>query len=380
MAGHMLSSKYSMNDFYCAAIHHNIRLDTTPDSQVKVLPCCVYKTDKHYQTLEQYYASAEIQELQAASDWPKGCENCQQQEAQGQTSYRNHANAALKNVTGVRYEIMPSNVCNLKCVMCSPPYSTALATERHSIGIESVDLSRETNTSKEQLALLTKDNNIESISAIGGEFFLTKGNLEIMDFVISRNIPFRAVTNATVLLDSHLERLKKISMLELQISIDGRKQGYEIMRYPADWKTFENNVSRLIKELPNASINFHFVAQALNVQQLVPTLDWCNRQRRSTRVTNLVQPKHLNWAVFSEQERNNVIKLLKDQCQRFQITQSQQELVKNLCNTILAVAHDPETRQQFESTVGKLYQHRWPDLTESNSQHPVRNHVFYPLD
>lgn len=369
-----------MNDFYCAAIHHNIRFDTTPDSLIKILPCCVYRTDKHYQSLEQYHSSIEIQNLKTATSWPQGCQYCKQQEAQGQSSIRNHANLALENVTGTRYEIMPSNVCNLKCVMCNSQYSTALAKEKHTIGIDSTDYSKETNTSKEQLTLLADSADIESVSIIGGEFFLTKGNLEIMDFVISKNIPFRAVTNATVLLESHLEKLKKISKLELQISIDGYEQGYEIMRYPANWKTFTKNVSLLINELPNANINFHFVAQALNVQQLIPTLNWCNRQRKSTRVTNLVQPKYLSWAVFSEQERNNVVESLKDQCQHFRITKSQQEFVKNLCNTILAVEHDPGARQQFESTISKFYQHRWPALKESNSHHMVRKHVFYPLN
>ena len=368
-----------MNNFYCANIHHNIRLDTTADSQVKVLPCCMYKTNNHYSTLEQYYSSTEIHELKSATTWPTGCQTCQQQEAQGQTSYRHQANQTLKNISGTRYEIMPSNVCNLKCVMCSPPYSTALAKERHTIGIESINHARETNTSESQLTILAKAHDIESISVIGGEFFLTKDNLKIMDFIIENAIPFRVVTNATVLLDSHLERLKKIPNLQLQISIDGHEQGYEIMRYPAEWKTFSTNVSRLIKELPNAVINFHFVVQALNIQQLVPTLDWCNKQRRSTRVTNLVQPKYLGWAVFTNEEKNSIVESVGDQCQHYKITASQQEFVNNLCRTILAVEHSVSLRRQFESIVGKLYKHRWPDLEESNGQHMVRKHVFYPL-
>ena len=369
-----------MNNFYCAAIHHNIRVDATVDSQIKISPCCAYNTSNCYSTLDHYYSSTEIQQLKTATEWPNGCQVCHTQESQGQVSFRNHSNAALKNISGTRYELMPSNICNLKCVMCYPASSTALAKERHTIGIEPMDLSRENNISIKQLELLSQVNDIESISAIGGEFFLTKGNLEIMDFVIAKNIPFRAVTNATVILDSHLERLKQIADLELQISIDGYAQGYEIMRYPAKWSEFADNVHRLIKELPQAQINFHFVAQALNIQQLVPTLDWCNQQRRTTRITNLIFPDYLSWKIFTVQEKDQKIQLIKDQFTQYKITQSQQTFVSDLCDTMLAVQHDPDSRQLFESTIRKIYQHRWPALRESNSHHVVRSQVFYPLN
>ena len=340
----------------------------------------MFKTDQNYRTLEQYYASEEIQQLQSASVWPSGCGVCQQQESQNQTSYRQHANAALSKIEGVRYELMPSNVCNLKCVMCFPAYSTALAKERHVIGIETIDLSRENNTGTQQLELLSRVNNIESISIIGGEFFLTKNNLEIMDFVIERQVPLRLVTNATIILDSHIEKLRQISKLELQISVDGFEQGYEVMRYPAIWDKFTANVERLIQELPHANINFHFVAQALNIQQLVPTLDWCNRQRKPTRVTNLVEPEYLGWQVFSDQERAEVATGLQEQCSQYKITAPQKQLIMQLHDTILAVKQHTGLRQQFESTVRKIYEHRWPALRESNSHHMVRSHVFYPLN
>lgn len=372
--------KYSMNSFRCAAIHHNVRFDTTLNAHVKILPCCVYKTDQTYSTLEEYYSSKEIQQLRSAESWPPGCRVCQQQEEQNQTSYRQHANAALDNIIGVRYELMPSNVCNLKCVMCSPTYSTALAKERYTIGIELTDRSRETNTVSQQLKSLSTVDNIESISIIGGEFFLTKGNLEIMDFVLANQIPLRIVTNATVLLASHLDRLKLIKDLELQISVDGYKEGYEIMRYPATWDKFSENVDKLIQQLPQAKINFHFVAQALNLQQLVPTLDWCNRQRRPTRVTNLVVPEHLGWQVFSEQDRIKVIRTLRDQCTQYQITVSQKQLVEKLCDTISLILQDPELRKKFESTIREIYEHRWPELKDSNSCHMIQRQVFYPVN
>lgn len=335
-----------MTKFYCASIHQNIRIEGSNATGLRILPCCVYKTTANYRTLDDYNTSEEIRQLKNATDWPSGCSNCKQQEENNQTSYRIHANRALEHASGTRYEIFPSNVCNLKCMMCSPSYSTALAQERGD-----ASFMREFNITKELLQILSQVNDIESISVIGGEFFLATGNLEIINLAVTHNIPLRVVTNATVILPQHLEQLKLIKDLELQISIDGINENYELMRYPAKWKTFSKNVNHLLTELPNANINFHFVAQALNIQYLAPTLDWCNRQRRSTRITSLVEPVHLGWSVFTPAEKELLVKQLTDQLTQYKLTQQQQKWIRDLCNTLTQIEYNTQHRMSCTQKV-----------------------------
>ena len=372
-----------MTKFHCLAIEHNIRLDCTAQSKLKILPCCVYQTQQVYSSLEDYNSSLEIQELRSATDWPAGCNVCRQQESLGQTSYRKHAENALKTVAGKRYEIMPSNVCNLRCVMCDSRYSTALAQERFAVGLDTINVSHEVDVGQQQLEILKQDPDIESISLIGGEFFLSKNNLEFLDFAIDRQIPLRVVTNATVILDTHLQKLQQISDLELQISMDGVDVGYEFMRYPANWSVFDTNVTRLLAHLPRAKINFHMVAQALNLQQLVPTMSYANQKRRPLRITNLVEPNHLCFSILSEEEKQELIALMHEQMQQHRLAQIQIQEVKQYINMLSNVKQNLELRQKFDRQVTAIYSRRkvdWPALKESNLHPRVRSTVFYPLN
>lgn len=373
-----------MTKFYCAAIQKNLRLDIDVQSKsLQVLPCCVYQASGKYSTIEQYESSDEIRQLKNATEWPHGCGVCQQQEQRSQISYRQQVNQALNNVRGRRYEIMPSNVCNLRCLMCGSNASTALAKERFHIGIDSVDLAYDVELSQQQLAILEQDDNIESISLIGGEFFLSKNCLDFLDFVIRRNIPLRVVTNATVLLNSHLEKLQQIQNLELQISIDGVGPGYEFMRYPAKWSVFDTIATQIIQQLKTAKINFHFVAQPLNIQQLVPVMAYVNQKRKPLRVTNLVEPQKLTWAILAHNEKQEIGEVIAQQLLENKLATVQVREVENYLNLLATVEYDATLRQQFESYVGSMLSRRtidWPALKESNLHPRVRSTVFYPLN
>jgi uncharacterized Fe-S cluster-containing radical SAM superfamily protein len=350
-----------MTNFYCSAIHHNVRIEGNTVSGIKILPCCVYKTNNVYPTLEQYHSSLELQNLKKATEWPDGCISCAQQEQQNQTSLRNHCNAQWPDSTkeyGTRFELFPSNVCNLKCLMCSPVSSTALAQERQVIDQTDNNYVKEFNITDDCIDIIKSADNIESISVMGGEFFLTKGNLQIMDFVIEKNIPFRVVTNGTVILASHIEKLKKIPKLELQISVDGIETSYEFMRYPAKWNTFESNVKVLLKELQPSRSNFHFVVQTLNVQNLVPTLDYLNRYKIKTRITNLILPTWLSWTILNDQEKYDMVKLLTQQINQYNITSTQKTFVIDLSQTILNTQFNSQIRNKFIVDMRQIIQHR----------------------
>ena len=347
-----------MTKFHCRAIKHNIRLETDSKNNTRISPCCVYKNKQLFTSITDYYGSQDYHDLVTAQDWPAACQVCEQTEAQGLTSYRNYFDLKPHTNTGISFEIMPSNICNLRCIMCSSDSSSALAKERFDIKLDAVNHSRETNQTIEQLEILKQFDNIESISVIGGEFFLTKGNLEIMDFVKEHNIPFRVVTNATVLLDSHLQRLKSLAQLDLQISIDGVGSGYEFVRYPGKWHKFDHNTKLLIENLPNAKINFHFVAQTQNIFQLVPTLDYTNRFRKHTRITGLVKPEYLGWQILTAEEKQSTVDTVLDQINHFKITQTQKQQVKQIAQAILSSNHVPSLRQQFLDTVPRFYKNR----------------------
>lgn len=350
--------------FKCAAIDKNVRIEGSAVTGLRVLPCCVYQTDKNYKSLNEYYSSDEYRQLASAVTWPAGCVSCQQQEQQNQTSYRQHANNALADITGKRFEIFPSNICNLKCVMCSPSSSSALAQEQHAVGLTSDRYLKEFDTSDEVIEILNQASNVESISLIGGEFFLSKGNLRILDFAIEHSIPVRAVTNASIILPGHVSKLQQLKDLELQISCDGIFQHYEFMRYPAKWDSFLSNTKKLIELLPAANINFHYVVQPLNAKNLVPSLNFLNSLKKPTRVTNLVHPTHLNWSILNDSEREELLAVMQSQLSEFKLLSKQHALVDEIMNTIRSSKYSAYNKQMFNDTVGKILEHREVKMVE----------------
>ncbi len=352
-----LSINIKMTAFSCSAIHHNIRIQGNYQSGLKIIPCCVYRTKNNYTTLEEYFSSAELQQLKLSTTWPSGCDHCKKQEDAAQTSNRMLYEKLWESSASrdkIRFEIFPSNVCNLKCIMCKPDNSTALAQERYNLGLgnfESVQEFEITNASIKIMSSIPPAM-IDSVCIIGGEFFLSKGNLDILDFVIDKNVPLRVVTNATVILPAHLERLKKIKVLDLQISIDGIEESYEFMRYPARWNTVLNNIKIITNDLKGQQLNFNYVVQLLNVQNLLPSLAVLNRFRIPTRITNLVEPDYLSWSVLNSYEKNDLIKNLQQQIQQHAVTRQQKEYVTNLCSTLEASVFDPHLRHEFVSRVG----------------------------
>lgn len=339
-----------MNQFNCPNVLQNLRIEGSHATGIRLLPCCVYQTNKNYSSLDEYNSSEEIIKLKTATEWPAGCNTCQRQELAGQRSYRNDSKNYFQDRHEVRVEIFPSNVCNLKCMMCDETNSTALAQEKHAMGKISKDMVREFEITNECIDTILKLDNVKSVSIIGGEFFLTKKNLDFLDFIVAQDIKLRVVTNATVILDKHLDRLKQIKDLELQISIDGYERSYEFMRYPATWDQFSENSKKLIKELPRANINFHYVVQPLNIQNIVPTLDWINRLRTPTRITNLVNPKYLSWSILKSQEKDSIINLLNSQIKQHRLLRKQQEFINDLCKTIQNSQYQLQHRNQFIAT------------------------------
>ena len=109
---------------YCAAPFNSVRIESTRDSGASYRPCCMYKSsDQTYSNLTEYLQGTELQQLQQhfslPGALPESCSACRYQEANGQTSLRQHFNSKFNQSQKItQLEIFPGNVCNLQCFMC----------------------------------------------------------------------------------------------------------------------------------------------------------------------------------------------------------------------------------------------------------------------
>lgn len=337
---------------FCPAPFHSIRVDLQDGVQT-FRPCCAYRNQTApAEILENYLTGTELFTLQrhfreGTDVWPPGCGKCQQQEIYGQESLRHYYlrkfGTSTRRIT--RLEILPSNVCNLRCVMCDAEHSTGVGAEQKTLGW--IHSYREIDLGDSCQEIIDALPDIDTVSFIGGEFFLAKRNLEILDLAVRRNLAVELTTNATVILSQHLDSLKRLQKLELQISIDGLEQAYEFVRYPAKWDQFQDNIQILRTDLPQASFVFIFVVQPITLQHMIPVIDYCNRKRTPVNLHDLVTPSWLSWEVLTSWEAQLLAQELEQQLQKFTLSSSQVRLVKKYQKKLSLLQTSPENRSKF---------------------------------
>jgi sulfatase maturation enzyme AslB (radical SAM superfamily) len=289
---------------------------------------------------------------------PAGCSACSKVEQQDHRSLRqihNQDKPVLTSVSLTSVEVFPGNVCNLRCLMCEPQLSSALAAEYQRIGWHSGNTVIEhTNTIQDLESL----QDLKSVTFIGGEFFLAKNSLEILDYAINKNLNVSVITNGTILSAPHLTRLKQVNNLDITISIDGVGSVNEFIRYPSTWHEVDYNVDQLIHELSHANVHFNTVVQLFNIHNLGTILDWADCKNKSVQLTPLEQPTWLGWSVLTGSECEKL-------AQQIELTPDPRTdaFVKNLRQSEFR----RNTREQFVEKVSTLCRSRKIDLQQVNT-------------
>jgi len=352
------------NKIFCTAPFTNLRIENRADRSVIFKPCCAYQTQQLIPTLEDFLTGSEIQMLRtnmvSGTEPDPGCFNCSIPESMGLTSIRKQllnkpwANADKKIYT---LEIFFSNTCNLGCVMCYANVSSYAAEERYQAGIIPIRMPAIDNI---QLALDTMDQlpDLKSVTFIGGEFFLVKRNVEILDKIIQRNIQCTITTNATVLTEPLLKKLQHIQNLEIIISVDGTDSVYNFMRYPAEWDTLIRNVDVLRARISWAKYHTNTVVQPLNIQNLHELFEWTNKKMLPAHHQMLVSPEYLTWKILTVKEKIILVELLKTKQSQYKITTKQKNTIDDLISGIIQDNFDPQLRTQGVEYLGKIFKHR----------------------
>lgn len=165
------------------------------------------------------------------------------------------------------------NTCNLACEMCSPDYSSQLKKGFKEILDEksSERLDRiEAYTSAKKLKIYPLLKGISKLGFQGGEPLISRDHIPLLEFLVSnglsKEIELEYNTNLTVLNDSLIDCWKNFKNVKLFISVDDVGESASKIRRGINWRTFDNNVRKVIQE--NISFKFVVTVQALNVLRL----------------------------------------------------------------------------------------------------------------
>jgi MoaA/NifB/PqqE/SkfB family radical SAM enzyme len=246
----------------------------------KFSPCCFVDKSKFskYKTIESYYESPELKNLQnnlLNNIEDNLCQACWKNEKNGVQSMRQSVlqdrSKKTNKITQVKLHV--GSICNLACMMCFPSVSTTWnklwrdknypETFQKNIGHKDYDQYIE-NYIKENI------NNIQYIETLGGEPLFSKRFISLLEWIInnkkSQNITLYIITNLTILPKSIIDILSYFKKVVLTVSLEGIGKVNDYIRWGSDFQDIDKNIKKAKK------LGFHLSIQptisSLNLHRL----------------------------------------------------------------------------------------------------------------
>jgi len=254
-------------------------------------PCCMFKypLEGKYKNIEEAFLSDEMNLIR--SDMEKGyevegCEKCKLDEKHSAknslykknvVSYRQQFSGWYPDAPlGLRYlEISTSNRCNMKCVTCNDRFSNQFG-----------------DTIDNELPNPALYENLDRLKLLGGEPFLDKRNIAIMESVPRHNIELWLVTNGSIWPNDYVRKLlNEFKNLVISVSIDGYGELAEYIREGTKWSRIERNMNRFRYEFDAKP---HFVFHTINAPFFEQTIEQFDFNSEHWSTDYLLGPKWLN--------------------------------------------------------------------------------------
>jgi organic radical activating enzyme len=160
-----------------------------------------------------------------------------------------------------------TNVCNMKCIMCSSKYSNQWYEDEAKMGRGSFHYGNKKYNFVEINGIVKSDiipwhessiwwdqfdsikDRIRHIYVTGGEPFIIKGHDVLLDKLIehdlAKNIIMEYDTNLSVINNKLLDKLKAFKDVLMAISCDDIGEQYELIRFPGKFSTITKNLEFL---------------------------------------------------------------------------------------------------------------------------------------
>jgi len=298
--------KAQVPDNFCLYPFTHFQLD--PDGRAR--PCCKYKVgDPTWQQYVPKLPDVNIQELWEQEEFqklrdqflrnerPSGCKACWDEEAAGITSMRlQREHGGKKHPYATFYHHIPraypktldfkfSNLCNLKCRICTPFLSSQWIKEIKDLNVLDMgSVESFTNNSKEKfignsenieiLKLWAKG--VEFLEFYGGEPLMQQEHDNVLEIMHSHGNPKNTGlyynTNGTILKEKFFELWKLFKSVTINFSIDDCGERFEYQRKNAKWNEVLHNIKMYqeygLKHGVNLDLRIYCTVGVLNVYYL----------------------------------------------------------------------------------------------------------------
>jgi radical SAM protein with 4Fe4S-binding SPASM domain len=337
------SSYMNRQDTFCVLPWMHLYVGTDGN----VLPCCQADhqfpmgniTKQHIDDIMLSDGFNKLRKDLLEGNRRKECRRCYEQEDAGLVSARINHNQQWNNIKSndlnsdgsvVKFnplylDIRLSNLCNLKCRMCSGYFSSAIAQEEAEIfgNKTTVESSLRLQSRKSNLAqILNYVSGIEKIYFAGGEPLLSYEHYEILDALIAcNNTDLEIVYNTNFTILTYRDRdvldiWKCFKNVSVAASLDAEYEVAEYVRHGTKWDTIESNLEIVKSYCPHVNFTVTSTVGLLNVASLIDLQKrWHEIKKLDISKFSLnvmISPDHLTLCSLPEKHKKRLDDLIND--------------------------------------------------------------------
>ena len=320
---------------FCVAPWFSVHLS----SQKKLAPCCeIKKTNEYeYNQLEEYFNSPGLNELR--SDLLNGvknknCASCWRDEEYGRDSLRLISNRTVGKGTDTRlmpqienpkvsniksFDLTLGNLCNLKCVMCTPILSSQLLAEAN---INPALKARHDREYDQKEFDWPKGNDFVNwcdqhlpqaihIKFTGGEPFIIPWIEQVIERIPDsqkEKCVLHFTSNLTVINPALFEYFGKFKEVWLSVSVEGTHDTHEYLRYSHTWQKLTNNL-KLVQamKIKNLILKINHVVQAPSYHSIIAMTNFFDSIGLEIRPIMLKYPKHFHISALTRHAKEKFL-------------------------------------------------------------------------
>lgn len=266
---------------------------------------------------------------------PKECQKCWEKENTGATSPRQFANRQYKIYGNkpvdeylkllkikdlehpVDYNLNITNLCNLKCYMCTGASSSKLLVENNDLGFENLD-QKDYDYEESKLSYLIdqiEKNDVTQVTLQGGEPLMNPKIISLLEKLsvkkTAKKITIWLTTNGTMYNKKLFDLLGAFQEVKIIFSIDGVNKVNDYLRFPSNFSQIKSNFINYLN-LHNATFMITNVVQNLNLLYVDDIIEFANTHNTHLHLHILTGPKVLHYSVLPYSTRRRALEKLQN--------------------------------------------------------------------
>jgi len=288
-------------NIHCPMIHGGLHIVLQDNSPLIYTQQCCLRLDSYSNTAGSDIWNdsrlVPLRELNNKNIWSDGCWSCQGNELSGLTSFRSgmlEKFGERKNLSGPqRLDLMFDISCNLACRTCGPGSSTYWQRHLKENNIPFIAKSPISKVNEMIQVLKNLDlSNLEMVVFCGGETLMGNAYWQVAEAIADmcahskEKITINFQTNGTQPInEKYFDIIELFHLVKLNISLDGIKDRFEYLRWPANWNQVVDNMLKLRSALPvNVMFYIEQTISIFNLYYLDELQAWMQRNFHSNRL------------------------------------------------------------------------------------------------